>query len=93
MVVTMACETPCARTTGLAPAETSAAMPPNAWNMPSTVPSRPTIGAIAAMSASQSTAMYARSAMRWPVAAGSYDFWMRSSASLMKPPLRCAIHR
>ncbi len=68
-------------------------MPPNAWNMPSTVPSSPTIGAIAAMSASQSTAMYARSAIRAPAAAGSHDLWMRASASLMKPPLRCAIHR
>ena len=51
-VVTIACETPCASTTGRAFAARSFAIPPNAWNMPRTVPSRPTSGAIAARSAS-----------------------------------------
>ena len=34
IVVTIACETPCASTIGFAPAETSEAIPPKAWNMP-----------------------------------------------------------
>ena len=93
IVVTTAFDTPCVSFAALSTGLRSELTRLNASKMPRTVPRRPTSGAIAAMSASQSTDEYTRSAMRAPSAAGSFAARIRDSASDTNASDRCDSRR